>query len=30
MLEELVRICFGETLKHIKEKARRPLIKLLT
>jgi hypothetical protein len=30
MLEEFVRICFGDTLKHIKEKARRLLIKLLT
>jgi len=28
MLEELVRICFGDTLKHIKEKARRPFNKI--
>gem|GEM_PF-5873827 len=28
MLEELVRICFGDTLKHKKEKARRPFNKI--
>jgi hypothetical protein len=30
MLEEFVRRCFGDILKHIKEKARRLLLKLLT
>jgi len=29
MLEEFVRICFEDTLKHIKEKARRLFLKLL-
>jgi hypothetical protein len=30
MIEEFVRICFGDALKHIKEKPAGYLIKLLT